>query len=107
MEEILRRFKKQEVLVIGDLILDRFILGKVNRISPEAPVPIVRMTGENFSPGGAGNVAVNITSLGAKCKFIGIIGNDQEGKFLKVLLRKRKIERLYKTMNGGFLYRMS
>ena len=95
LEEILKRFKKQEILVIGDLILDRFIQGKVNRISPEAPVPIVKMSNENFSPGGAGNVAVNITSLGAKCKLVGIIGGGQEGKLLKVLLRKRKVKGLF------------
>ena len=92
LKEILKRFKKQQILVIGDLILDRFIWGKVSRISPEAPVPIVQMERENFSPGGAGNVAANITSLGAKVKLIGVIGNDAEGKILREILKNRQIK---------------
>ncbi len=92
LKEILKRFKKQQILVIGDLILDKFVFGKVSRISPEAPVPIVKMEKENFSPGGAGNVAANITSLGAKVKLIGVIGNDAEGKILREILKNRQIK---------------
>ena len=92
LEEILKQFKKQRILVVGDLMLDRFVWGKVSRISPEAPVPIVKMERESFSPGGAGNVAANITSLGAGAKIIGVIGDDSEGRVLKEILKNRQIK---------------
>lgn len=63
--KIIRRFKDKNILVIGDIILDHYIWGKVNRISPEAPVPVVEVTRESFLLGGAANVAHNIVSLGA------------------------------------------
>ena len=97
LKEILKRFKRQQILVIGDLILDKFVFGKVRRISPEAPVPIVQMEREGFSPGGAGNVAANITSLGAKVKLIGVIGNDAEGKELREILKDRQIKGFFLT----------
>ncbi len=98
LEEILKQFKRQRILVVGDLILDRFVLGKVSRISPEAPVPIVKMERESFSPGGAGNVGANITSLGGRCKLIGVIGDDPEGRVLREILKNRQISAL-----GGLL----
>ena len=63
-KSIIHKFSKARVLVIGDLILDEFIWGKVDRISPEAPVPVVLVNSESFMPGGASNVANNIASLG-------------------------------------------
>lgn len=69
-------FKNQNILIIGDLMLDSFIWGKVSRISPEAPVPVVEVTRESNALGGAGNVANNITSLGGKATVIGVIGDD-------------------------------
>ena len=71
---ILSGFKKRRILVIGDLILDRYIWGKVNRISPEAPVPIVEVTREDFLLGGAANVANNIESLGGRATIVGVAG---------------------------------
>ncbi|MDA8172633.1 MAG: D-glycero-beta-D-manno-heptose-7-phosphate kinase [Nitrospiraceae bacterium] len=79
-------FRKRRVLVIGDLILDRYIWGKVSRISPEAPVPVVDVINDNFMLGGAANVANNIVSLGGKAAVLGIAGRDSAGEVLKKLL---------------------
>jgi D-beta-D-heptose 7-phosphate kinase/D-beta-D-heptose 1-phosphate adenosyltransferase len=90
--KILNEFKKKKILVIGDLILDRYIWGKVNRISPEAPVPIVEVTGENFLLGGATNVANNIAALGGNASIVGVAGNDRGGGILKKMLEERGIQ---------------
>lgn len=81
-------FKKVRALVIGDIMLDRFIYGKIDRISPEAPVPVFKLSTEKQMLGGAGNVVANLTSLGCKVSFIGIIGKDENGRKLSVLLEK-------------------
>ncbi len=69
-------FEKKNILVIGDIMLDKYTFGEVSRISPEAPVPILRKTSEKFVPGGAGNVASNLASLGASVELCGVVGND-------------------------------
>ncbi|MGC2064585.1 MAG: hypothetical protein WA610_16575, partial [Thermodesulfovibrionales bacterium] len=69
-KEIIRRFKNKNVLVIGDLILDHYIWGRVNRISPEAPVPVVEVSRESSLLGGAANVARNIVSLGGEASVV-------------------------------------
>ncbi len=86
--QIISLFKDARVMVVGDLILDEFIWGKVSRISPEAPVPVVWVDKESFMPGGASNVANNIASLGAKVELVGVIGNDHRGRILKDELKK-------------------
>jgi D-beta-D-heptose 7-phosphate kinase/D-beta-D-heptose 1-phosphate adenosyltransferase len=91
-KKILREFKKRKILVIGDLILDRYIWGKVNRISPEAPVPIVEVTDENFLLGGASNVAHNIAALGGHVTLVGVAGNDRGGEILRKMLTEKGIE---------------
>lgn len=89
---ILKLFRDKRILVIGDIILDRYIWGKVNRISPEAPVPIVEVTDDSFLLGGAANVANNIVSLGGSATVAGVIGKDRAGEVVTELLRERKIE---------------
>ncbi len=84
--KLIDAFRKTKILVIGDLILDRYIWGKVSRISPEAPVPVVDVIDDNFMPGGAANVANNIVSLGGKATVLGITGRDSAGEVLKRLL---------------------
>jgi rfaE bifunctional protein kinase chain/domain len=88
---ILSTFKKKKILVIGDLILDRYIWGKVDRISPEAPVPVVKVTDENFLLGGAANVANNIVALGGHATIIGVAGLDRGGEFLGKMLKESGI----------------
>jgi D-beta-D-heptose 7-phosphate kinase/D-beta-D-heptose 1-phosphate adenosyltransferase len=75
--------RKQTILCIGDLMLDDFVYGEVSRISPEAPAPVISVSREDLVIGGAGNVARNIASLGARCIFLGVIGNDAAGKTVK------------------------
>lgn len=84
-------FKKCHILVVGDLILDQYIKGTVDRISPEAPVPILLQQEISFMPGGAANVANNLSSLGAKVTVVGRVGADTEGDLLKKVLQERKI----------------
>ena len=90
-KKIIRGFKDRNILVIGDLILDHYIWGKVNRISPEAPVPVVEVTREEFLLGGAANVAHNIVSLGGKAAVIGIGGQDIAGEALMNILRNKGV----------------
>jgi D-beta-D-heptose 7-phosphate kinase/D-beta-D-heptose 1-phosphate adenosyltransferase len=89
--EVVNRFDKAKVLVIGDVMMDEYIWGDVSRISPEAPVPVVRVAKESFIPGGAANVVRNINSLGGKVYLIGTIGNDSPGKRLKRSLTKKGV----------------
>ena len=79
---IVARFQGRRVLVVGDLMLDQYIRGGVSRISPEAPVPVVRVTGESFIPGGAGNVVSNLAALGASVSVVGVVGEDEAGRRL-------------------------
>ena len=92
LRHIVQNFKNKKILVIGDLILDEFIWGTVSRISPEAPVPVVWVDNESFMPGGAANVANNLSSLGAKVYLAGVIGSDERGAILKGELKHKGIE---------------
>jgi D-beta-D-heptose 7-phosphate kinase/D-beta-D-heptose 1-phosphate adenosyltransferase len=82
LAELVRRFPGVRVLVVGDLMLDRFVWGRVDRISPEAPVPVVRVTAEDRRPGGAGNVVSNVAALGGRAAVSGIVGRDVAGRGL-------------------------
>ena len=74
------KLKDGYVLCVGDVMLDRFVYGDVERISPEAPIPVFRIISENVMLGGAGNVARNIAGLGGRTRFVSIVGNDQAGR---------------------------
>lgn len=91
LERILNGFSKCSVAVLGDVMLDEFCWGKVSRISPEAPVPIVQVKKETRRPGGAANVASNLVSLGAKAHIFGIIGDDGQGRRLTEELQREGI----------------
>ena len=91
LTEILAAFSRSKILVIGDVMLDEFLWGKVTRISPEAPVPIVDVQRRAFYPGGAANVALNLASLGAHTSVAGIIGQDEPGQHLVDILDKKSI----------------
>lgn len=92
VEKIFGNFKEKKILVIGDIILDRYIFGKVMRISPEAPVPVVEVYEEQYRLGGAANVANNIIALGGKVYLCGIIGKGSAGRIVRDLLTERGIQ---------------
>jgi len=85
--KIIGNFKKAKILVVGDIILDEFVWGKVSRISPEAPVPIVEVTKESIMFGGAANVLQNIRALGGEALLLGVIGDDYNGEKLVEMLK--------------------
>jgi D-beta-D-heptose 7-phosphate kinase/D-beta-D-heptose 1-phosphate adenosyltransferase len=91
LKKIIKNFDKAALLVVGDLMLDEFVWGKVSRISPEAPVPVVWVTSESFMPGGASNVANNVQALGGEIYLAGVVGNDSKGNLLLEELKKRNI----------------
>lgn len=96
--EILSKFKKARILVVGDFILDQFVWGSVKRISPEAPVPVVKVERESYMPGGSLNVAHNIRSLQGQVCPCGVVGRDLYGRMLLKVMRKQEIE------TGGIVY---
>lgn len=91
-EKIVRDFQRQRILVIGDLILDEFIWGKVSRISPEAPVPVVEVASESYYPGGSANVARNIREFADEVRVMGLLGTDSHAARLTNLLREQRID---------------
>src|SRR5437667_10310140 len=91
VRRILQAAARTRVLVIGDVMLDQFIWGRVSRISPEAPVPVVEFERESFMPGGAANVARNLTALKTSADALGVIGRDDAGKKLTSLLEEQRV----------------
>ncbi len=89
--EITEKFSKVKVLIVGDIMLDRYWWGSVSRISPEAPVPVVTLDKISLLAGGAANVAANVAGLGAKPYLVGVIGEDEEAKMFYEVLRKANI----------------
>src|SRR5213592_3745877 len=92
LRRILDRAAGKRILVVGDLMLDEFVWGKVGRISPEAPVPVVEVTGESFFPGGAANVARNLREFVNRVAVVGLLGKDRSGQQLLELLADQKID---------------
>lgn len=88
LTSIVSGFEGKNVLIIGDLMLDEYVWGDVKRISPEAPVPVVRVDNRTYMAGGAGNTASNIASLGGNAKIIGVIGDDIQGNLLREKLEE-------------------
>src|SRR6202043_4190157 len=87
-EELLREFHDKRVLVIGDLMLDEFVWGRVSRISPEAPVPVVEVIRESYYAGGAANVARNVREFTPSVFVMGLIGEDTHAQKLRTLLEE-------------------
>jgi len=92
VRQLLKAAASTRVLVVGDVMLDHFIWGSVSRISPEAPVPVLELQRESFMPGGAGNVARNLTSLNVRTDLFAAVGPDQNGEQLKHLLQAHRIQ---------------
>ncbi|HOK40357.1 MAG TPA: D-glycero-beta-D-manno-heptose-7-phosphate kinase [bacterium] len=91
LKNIINNFKKISVLIIGDIIFDEYIWGEVNRISPEAPVPVVNVKKITYALGGAANVAKNISELANKVYLCGIIGDDEYGERIKKIIKENNI----------------
>ena len=89
---IIKNFKNQKILVVGDLMLDEYLMGSVDRISPEAPIPILDVKEISRRPGGAANTAYNIRSLGGEVILAGVVGQDENGSLLKALLAEKGID---------------
>lgn len=92
IEAILRSLRGGRVVVVGDAMLDVFVFGEVTRISPEAPVPVVRVTQETERLGGAANVALNVKSLGGKVALVGVVGGDLAGAHLARVSREHGVD---------------
>lgn len=91
LDQILDQFPSKRVLVVGDLMLDEFVWGRVSRISPEAPVPVVEVLRESYYPGGAANVARNVRECGTEAYVMGLIGDDGAGARLRKILEETGI----------------
>src|SRR5688572_31961528 len=92
LEQIFDRAQNVRVLVVGDVMLDTYLWGQASRISPEAPVPVVRVAEESKALGGAANVATNVVALGARCSVAGSIGDDPAGRELVTELEEHGID---------------
>ncbi|HEU4556811.1 MAG TPA: PfkB family carbohydrate kinase [Longimicrobium sp.] len=92
LDEILERSRGLRVAVVGDVMLDEYLVGNVSRISPEAPVPVVHVTEERYALGGAANVAANVVAVGAECRLVGCVGADEAGARIRAALG---------TLDGG------
>ena len=91
VRQLLAAARQTRILVLGDVMLDQFIWGRVARISPEAPVPVVELERESFMPGGAANVARNLADLAVPTDLFGVVGQDDAARNLKELLVQQKI----------------
>src|SRR5881392_1031731 len=86
--ELLSAGAEQRIAIIGDAMLDVYLRGDVDRISPEAPVPVVRVRDKELALGGAANVAHNVVAIGASCNLVCVVGEDAEGQVIKDMLRE-------------------
>jgi len=100
-DELFDRFQSIRVGVIGDVMLDTYMWGRVDRISPEAPVPVVALQRKEYRIGGAGNVALNLRSMGASVSVLSVIGQDEDGAALKALFTESQIDTGYLLESPG------
>lgn len=89
---IIKRFPEKRITIIGDVMLDKYVHGNVNKISPEAPIPVINVEKEFYEPGGAANVASNVSSMGGKVSLFGFVGQDPNAEILKKILQEKKID---------------
>jgi D-beta-D-heptose 7-phosphate kinase/D-beta-D-heptose 1-phosphate adenosyltransferase len=101
ISELIEKFSKVKVLIIGDVMLDRYWWGSVSRISPEAPVPVVKLDKVSLAAGGAANVAANAVGLGAEAFLVGLVGADSEGKILCEILETARIPATHLIIAGN------
>ena len=92
MKDLIKKIWRKKVIVLGDMMLDSYQWGRVDRISPEAPVPIIAINKEEYRLGGAANVALNLTALGAEAYPIGVVGNGANAKTMRKLFKESKLD---------------
>ncbi len=100
-KKICAAMRNSRVAVIGDIMLDRYIWGQVERISPEAPVPVVAVERTNVRPGGAANVAWNLIALGSQARLVGLVGRDQQAREIKKIIEGNGIPTGFLVADGG------
>lgn len=100
MQASMPRFNTAQVLVVGDVMIDRYWYGDTSRISPEAPVPVVKVSKQEDRPGGAANVALNVAALGAAAKLTGIVGRDEAADNLRATLSSANIASDFHVVDG-------
>jgi D-glycero-beta-D-manno-heptose-7-phosphate kinase len=100
VDQLLGAMRGRVVVVVGDVMLDRYLDGDIERISPEAPVPVVRVGGRRASLGGAANVAANLAALGATPRLVGLVGNDPEAAIVRNLLAEAGIDELHLVIDA-------
>ncbi|MEM4264030.1 MAG: PfkB family carbohydrate kinase, partial [Candidatus Woesearchaeota archaeon] len=100
MKKIIENFKGKKILVIGDVMLDKYIYGSVTRISPEAPVQVVKVEKESYVPGGAANVANNIAALGGRAILVGAVGKDPGAEILTRILNEKDVKTEFFVWNA-------
>jgi len=97
---LLKKISRLRILVIGDIMLDHYVWGDATRISPEAPVPVVEIKRDSYTPGGAANVALNCSALGAQASIAGFMGDDEAGRHLQALLKERGVKPVSTSGSG-------
>jgi D-beta-D-heptose 7-phosphate kinase/D-beta-D-heptose 1-phosphate adenosyltransferase len=95
LQQLLQQMRGKRILVVGDVMLDRYLAGDTERISPEAPVPVVTVTSKKMALGGAANVAANVVALGAEAMLVGVVGDDRDGAALKQAMQAQGIADTY------------
>src|SRR2546427_7192610 len=101
IEALLKRMATTKVVVIGDAMLDVYLVGEVDRVSPEAPVPVVTVHASRHGLGGAANVAANVAALGADCRLVAVVGNDTRGASVRTELEDLHLSSSYLVTDPG------
>ena len=90
--QLIQRMRSSRVVVVGDIMLDRYLVGDTERLSPEAPVPVVTLRERHAALGGAANVAANVAAMGARCILVGAVGDDADGASIRQELAVARLE---------------
>src|SRR5882762_4943889 len=101
LEDLLHKMATTKVVVVGDAMLDVYLVGEVDRVSPEAPVPVVTVHASRHGLGGAANVAANVAALGAECRLVAVVGNDTRGASVRTELEDLKLNSNFLVTDAG------
>src|SRR5438132_1176804 len=101
IEALLRKMAATKIVVVGDAMLDVYLVGEVDRVSPEAPVPVVTVHASRQALGGAANVAANVAAMGAECRLVAVVGTDARGEAVRTELSDERLSIDYLVTDGG------